>query len=104
STRVHRRAEGELMRSPIHFVVAASLALLVGSCGNTRTCKAGTALVTVDFSAAASADMVLASASIDGGATVSGTYAHHAGDQSGTIEFDFASYPSGHALTITVSA
>src|SRR5881392_65123 len=67
-------------------------AALAAGCG-TNACKKNTVLVTVDFGASATAEMVLVSASLDGGAVVSGT-----------VELDFASYPAGHSLTVSVSA
>lgn len=78
--------------------------IALGAGCSTRPCKSGTALVNVSFGSASSADSVLVSASIDGGATVSGTYPHHAGDKSGAVELDFSSYPAGHELTVTVGA
>jgi hypothetical protein len=85
---------------------AALLAALLAAagCKNVSRCKTGTILVAVKLPAAiADADQLVIAVSVDAGPAKS-TPLPHAAVASGSVEIDFASYPAGHPVDVTVTA
>ncbi len=81
------------------------LATIVASGCSIDRCKHGTVLLSVSLTnGAESANFIDVQLSVDGGSPQNRTIAHTPGSTLGTIEVDFATYPSEQSLTFTLTA
>ena len=89
------------------FALVLVLGALAGATGCTRvrSCKGGTAFVTLQLGAAAAADRLDVGVSVAGGSAMTSTLDHTPGQAISTVEIDFSGqYPTGAAITVAVSA
>ena len=80
-----------------------ALALVaVGGCHKTRACKAGTVLLSVDWPD--TTDSLIFYVTVNGLATHPQPLPVPTGQQHGTLELDFGSYPAGESVSVTITA
>jgi hypothetical protein len=84
------------------LTAAAAALVAAGGCHKTRTCKAGTVLLSVDWPD--TTDSLIFSVSLDGADHHVSPVPVQPGSLHGTLELDFGSYPAGQSVAVTVTA
>jgi hypothetical protein len=84
------------------LALAAVALVALGGCHKTRTCKAGTLLLGVDWPE--TTDSLIVAVSVEGAANHTLPVPVPTGTLHGTLELDFAAYPVGQSVTVVVTA
>lgn len=95
-----------MMRSVSILSALMLLGVLGAGCTKIRSCKAGTALLTIDYQGdAATANQLQLDITVNGGAAQTTTLSHSPGAATGTVEVDFSgAYPASATMDVVATA